>query len=140
MSQENVELVRQGLDAVNRRDRDAWLALVDPEAENVPPRDWPEPAPIRGAGAVFDFYVGAQDAWDEGSRPYEYVEVIDVGNDKVVTLMQAELHGKASGATVRWAYWQVVTFRNGKPLRVEWFGERAEALEAAANPPPRRSS
>lgn len=29
------------------------------------------------------------------------------------------------------AKWQVATFRNGKALRLEWFADRSEALEAA---------
>jgi hypothetical protein len=42
------------------------------------------------------------------------------------------MRGKASGATIDWKYWGVVfTFRNGKVLRIEWFANRAEALEAA---------
>jgi ketosteroid isomerase-like protein len=131
MSQENVELVRQGLDAVNRRDKAAWLALCHPELENIPPQDWPESDPIRGGEPVFDFLaVEAQDAWEEDSSPFEYVELIDAGNDRVVADMRREVRGKASGASVAWRYWQVVTFRNGKVLRIEWFGERAEALEA----------
>jgi hypothetical protein len=28
-------------------------------------------------------------------------------------------------------HWLVVTFRDGKPCRDEWFTDRAEALEAA---------
>ena len=31
MSQENVEVARQAYDAVNRRDLDAFLELMDPE-------------------------------------------------------------------------------------------------------------
>ena len=90
MSQENVERARQGLDAINRRDRAAWLALCDPELEDMPPRDWPESNPIQGADAVFEFLaVEAQDAW-EGDRPYEYVELIDAGNDMVVMVEQAQ--------------------------------------------------
>jgi ketosteroid isomerase-like protein len=73
MSQEDVEIARKSLDAFNRRDRAAWLALNDPEVENVPPRDWPEPDPIRGYEAVWDFFVEAQDAWEESS--FEYVEL-----------------------------------------------------------------
>jgi ketosteroid isomerase-like protein len=131
MSWENVEVMRQGLDAVNRRDKPAWLAGTDPDLENIPPRDWPESDPIRGSGPVFDFYVEAQDAWADESSRYEYVELIDAGNDKVLAQMSAEMRGKASGAGVAWSYWQVVTFLNGKALRIEWFGSRAEALEAA---------
>jgi ketosteroid isomerase-like protein len=130
MSQKNIESLRQGLDAVNRRDKAAWLALCDPELENIPPRDWPESDPIRGSEPVFDFYVEAQDAWGEDSAPYRYDELIDVATDKVAAWMSADVQGKASGARAAWGYWQVVTFRNGKVLRIEWFGERAEALEA----------
>src|SRR6266513_1734741 len=110
MSQENVELVRQGLDALNRRDKAAWLAVCDPELENIPPRDWPEQEPTRGGEAVFDFYVEAQGPCEDESPPFEYGEVVDVGSDKVVSLMSVELRGKASGAPVAWSYWQVSTF------------------------------
>ena len=129
MSRDNVDAARKALDAFNRRDRAVWLALSDPEFENFPPRDWPESDPIRGYEAVWDFFVEAQDAWEEG--PFEYAELIDAGNDKVVADVRREARGKASGASVAWSYWQVVTFRNGKLLRMEWFANRAEALEAA---------
>ena len=33
MSEENVELARQALEAFNRGDRDAWFLLNDPELE-----------------------------------------------------------------------------------------------------------
>src|SRR5215216_433130 len=128
MSQENVKSVKALLDAFNRRDRAAWLAHSDPGLENVPPRDWPESDPIRGREAVWDFFVEAQDAWEESS--FEYVELIDAGNDKVVADMGREARGRASGASVAWSYWPVVTFRNGKALRIEWFADRVEALEA----------
>ena len=35
MSQENVELARRSIDAINRRDLDAYLALVDDDVEAV---------------------------------------------------------------------------------------------------------
>jgi ketosteroid isomerase-like protein len=128
MSRENVEVARKALDAFNRRDRAAWLTLCDPELENFPPRDWPESDPIQGYEAVWDFFVEAQEGWEEG--PFEFVELIDAGNDKVVADVRREVRGKASGASVAWSYWLVVTFRNGKHLRMEWFANRAEALEA----------
>ena len=36
------ELFHTALDAYNHRDREAWLAMMDPEVENHPPREWPE--------------------------------------------------------------------------------------------------
>ena len=128
MSRENVEIVRRLLDAFNRRDSAAWLEVADPDVENLPPRDWPESDPIRGPEAVWDFYVEAFEAWEEGAvLPAEF---IDAGHDKVVTHVQGDLRGQASGADVTWSFWQVSTFCDGKLLRVEWFAERSDALEA----------
>jgi ketosteroid isomerase-like protein len=120
------------LDAFNRRDRAAWLALCDPEYETVPSDDWPEIEPIRGAEAAWDFYVEGDEPWE--GNAYEYVELIDAGNGKVVAHQRREMRGKASGADVVYSYWVVVTFRNGNVRRIEWFAERAKALGAAGLP------
>jgi ketosteroid isomerase-like protein len=129
MSQENVETLRRGLEAFNRRDKAAWIAICDSEVENRPPREWPENAPIRGPESIWDFYVEAVQAWDEGS--FEWGELLDAGTDKIVANQLREMRGKASGASVAWSYWVLFTFRNGKVLRSEWYADRAEALEAA---------
>jgi ketosteroid isomerase-like protein len=132
MSEENVESVRQGLAAVNRRDRAAWLALVDPDIDNIPPRDWPESAPIQGAGPVFDFYVQGNEPWEDS--PLEHAEIIDAGNHTLVAHVRGEMRGRARGAGVPWSFWQVVTFRDEKAARIEWFAERGDALRAAGQP------
>jgi len=41
------------------------------------------------------------------------------------------MRGKASGVDVEYNYWVVATFRDGKARRIQWFIERADALEAA---------
>jgi ketosteroid isomerase-like protein len=132
MSRENMENLRRGLDAFNRRDKTAFVAVCDPQVENIPPREWPENAPIQGAEAIWDFFVGAQEAWDEGS--YEFGELIDAGRDKIVANQLREMRGKTSGASVAWSFWVVITFRDGRVLRWEWFADRDEALEAARVP------
>ncbi len=128
MSRENVDAAQKGLDAFNRRDKAAWLALNDPEVEAVPPRDWPESDPIRGREAVWDFYVENVEAFREGVL--ENTELIEVGHDKVVGHVQGEMQGKTSGASVAFDLWTVGTYRDGQALRVEWFAEREQALAA----------
>jgi ketosteroid isomerase-like protein len=129
VSQEAVEIVRAVLDAVNRRDRAAWLALHDPQTECVPARDWPESDPIRGREAVWDFYRTAIGAWEEGAFDAN-AEVIEASNGRVLQHVYGEMQGKASGASVVHTMWSVSGFRNGKVLRVEWFAGRREALRA----------
>ena len=123
--------MRRGLDAFNRRDRATWLAACDPDLENVPPQDWPETATLRGPEAIWEFFVDAQDAWEGGE--FEWGEMIDLSDDKLVANQVTRMRGKASGAEVAWSYWVVMTFRGGKLLRFEWFSDRAEALEAAGS-------
>ena len=95
MSQENVEIVRQTMDAFNRRDRDAWLALNDPELEFRADPEWPESGTVRGREAVWDFIVNLTDAWEQGA--FEMVEVIHAGDDKLATRFRRPVKGKASG-------------------------------------------
>jgi ketosteroid isomerase-like protein len=128
MSQENVETIRRTLEAFNRADKAAWLADHDPDVVMIPARQWPENAPVRGADAVWDFYLAATDTWDEGST--QIGEVIGSG-DTLVVNNRRDARGRASGANVEFSYWTVVTFRSGKPARYEWFADRAEAVEAA---------
>jgi|SRR5215216_4355965 len=129
MSQENVESLRRAVEAFNGRDRPAWLALCDPELENYPPRDWPESAPIQGREAVWDFYVEGIEPWERGVL--RLTEEIEAGDDQVVAHLRGEMQGKASGVGVTWSFWQVITFRDGRAVRIRWFADRAEALEAA---------
>ena len=131
MSEENVETIRRAVDAFNRGDRSGWLAHIDPDAVMIPAREWPENAPIRGAEAIWDFYMEVTGAWDEGS--IELGDVIDSGADTVVTNNRRSARGRTSGAGVEFSYWVVATFRNGTWVRIEWFANREEALEAAGH-------
>jgi ketosteroid isomerase-like protein len=128
----NEETLRRAVDAFNRRDRAALLALCAPDLVNVPPREWPESSPVVGREAVWDFYVQGNEPWEESVL--SVVELTDAGGDKVVAHIRGEMRGRASGAGVPWSFWGVVTFRNGKVAHVEWFADRGEALGRARDP------
>ena len=92
MSRENVEIVRKAMDAFNRRDRDAWLALNNPELEFRADPEWPESRTVRVREAVWDFIVNLTDAWEQGA--FEMVEVIHAGDDKLAARFQATRSGQ----------------------------------------------
>ena len=129
MSEENIELARNVMEAFNRHDRDAWLALHDPETEFRADPEWPESGIVRGREAVWDFIVSLTDAWEQDV--FEMVEVIDAGNDTVVARYRRPVRGKASGIADLLDYWCMSTARRGKVLSTEWFASRARALSAA---------
>ncbi len=128
MSQENVEAVRRSLEAFNRGDRNTWLALRHQDFEIIPISDWPDARMIRGREAGWDFY---RDIVDTLSTRAAYADLVDAGTDKVLAHQRHEARGRASGVDVEVDYWTVVTFRDEKMLRDEWFEDRAVALEAA---------
>ena len=125
---ENVENLQRAIDAAGSGDRGTWLELADPDLEWIPVSDWPETDPIRGREAVWDFMVAANEPWEPGI--YEIVEAIDEG-DIVAAHLRRDLRGKSSGAEVEYDYWVVLAARDGKAIRIEFFDDRAAALEAA---------
>jgi ketosteroid isomerase-like protein len=128
MSEENVEIVRRGLEALDRRDLSSWLAVNDEDCEVVPSRDWPEPG-VRGPEAVFDWVP-------PGLRlppavPDHRHRVHRRRGRQLVLQYRTDLRGRESGARFEIRRWCVVTMRKGRALRTERFTDRAEALEAA---------
>ena len=128
MSKENVELLRQSVDAFNRRDQDAFLALMDDEVE----------AHSRIV-AVEGGYHGLEAIrrwWDDflGSFPdytIEVEEARDLGN-VVLCRFEARAHGAASDTPLVDPVWHVTKWRDGKCVWWRVFTTEAEALEAVA--------
>jgi ketosteroid isomerase-like protein len=129
MSEEKVALARQTVEAATEalmeRDRTSFLEVHDQDVEVVPFRDWPVPG-VRGAEAACEFYL---ETFDE--LPIGHVEFVDAEGDKALSHYQMALSEMGIGAGVQVHYWSLATIRQGKVIRVQWFADRAEALEAA---------
>jgi hypothetical protein len=114
MSQENLELLRCFIEAFNRGDLEAAIALADPprEFESVPSVDFPP------------------DLADVQRGP-EVHELIDAGRQVVVSATFRG-RGKQSGAEAsREGVWGVWAVRDGSLVRFQGFTDRDAALEAA---------
>ena len=128
MSQENVEKARGFIAAYNRRDFDAAVESFDPEIEWVlPPRQSSDSC--RGPDEIKRFWEGLDETFDE--LRLDPQEFIDAG-DHVATRLRHYGRGKRSGIEIdEEMYHQVATFRAGRIVRMEYFGEWSEALKAA---------
>jgi ketosteroid isomerase-like protein len=128
MSHENVEKARAFIAAYNRRDFDAAVESFDPEIEWVLPARQSSDS-CRGPDEVKRFWKGLDDTFEE--LTLEPQEFVDAG-DHVATRLRYYGRGKRSGAEIEEVmYHQVATFRAGRMVRIEYFGEWSEALEAA---------
>jgi ketosteroid isomerase-like protein len=128
MSQENVDKAKAFIDAYNRRDFDAATRDFDPQVEWVLPAMQGFDSCV-GPDQVILFWEGLDETMDELQlAPQEHVD----GGDRVATRLRHFGRGKGSGAEIDTElYHQVITFRDGTMVRIEYFSSWPEALEAA---------
>jgi len=125
MSEENLELVRRGIESV-----ETFWALLDDDVvwdmHEFPVLDLH--GVYEGRDAVIEASRHYWGTWDDYRLDAE--ELIDAGSSVVVAVRERG-RGKGSGAPFdqRWA--QVWTFRRGRIIRWELFPDKAAALEAA---------
>jgi ketosteroid isomerase-like protein len=129
MSQANVELQHRAVDAFNRRDLDAYLALQDSAVEFTPYERAVEGlGPYRGHDGVRTWWENSFETF-----PDLALELHDVRGHGDKTLVCGRLHGTGvgSGASFEQTAWLAVEWRE---KRVVWwyaFQNEADALEAA---------
>ena len=134
MSPGNVESVRRGIAAFNRRDWDAALAGFHADVEwEVRTDIAPDPGTYRGHAQLRGFW----ETWTDTIQGFrmEIEECIDAGNDRVLVVTRARGAGKGSGVPVEAMFAQLYEYREGKVARVRMFGSTAAALKAAGLPP-----
>jgi uncharacterized protein len=133
MSEENVEIARKHLDALNAFMRgkissEAWLALWDEEAEFYPLRAQLEGKSYRGHEGLDRFIAEMEEEWDEVR--FEIDEARDAG-EQVVGIGRFRARGRASGVDLNVPLGVLTKVRQGKIFYMRLFSEPAEALEAA---------
>jgi ketosteroid isomerase-like protein len=129
MSQENVEVVRNGIAAWNRRDAQLWLTYAAPEIEWVP----------AGPAAVEqDIYNGYDEVAGGLAAVWDTWEVFEFGESEVRDLGDSVLwlgHVNMRGGTSRVELDQEFALHSllgeGKFIRVQAFLSWREAIEAA---------
>ncbi len=127
MSQENVARYRQGIDAFNRRDLDAFLALADPRVIGIS-------RVLAIEGGTYEGHDGTREWWNGllGVFPDFRIEIVwvrDAGN-LTVSELRNQAHGEGSAAALDEQVWQVSEWRDGLVARWQMYATRAEALEA----------
>jgi ketosteroid isomerase-like protein len=131
MSQDNVEVFKRGSDAVERRDIEALLAVVDPEVEWHPAMAallGGEATVYRGHEGVRDWLRDQEEAFAESH--IDYSEIRDLG-DRLVAIGRLRTRGKESGAETESPVAWVVQFKNGKVIHASAYLDPKDALEAA---------
>jgi ketosteroid isomerase-like protein len=135
MSEENVEIVRRGLEelqsGVERGDPGAAfdLGIVADDFE------WILAGPFEGRSVWrgHEGWVEFMRAWTEQFDDYslQVERLIAADDDRVVALIRQSGTGKESGVPVEWDSGSVSELKGGRIVRTTNYNSHAEALEAA---------
>jgi ketosteroid isomerase-like protein len=129
---EHIQLAGELYARFMRRDIGAMLELIHPEAEWHNPDYAVEPGVRHGPAGFRIALERLLESFRYGV--FDPEEIIYV-NDRVVTVIRTRISGTGSGIEVEQPLAQVLTFRDGKLIRLEWFRERDEAITAAGAEP-----
>jgi len=126
-------LLKQGIEAYNRRDMAAVGIAYHPEFEYRPARNWVEAGLLepsyRGIEGHTAYVAGTAEVF--GTEVYvKPVELVDFG-DRIVVLANVPMRAQASGIELTEKFALVSTLKDGLVIRVEEYYDHAEALEAA---------
>jgi ketosteroid isomerase-like protein len=129
MSQENVEFVRRGVEALNARDLDRhYVEFFDPAVEWRTSAEDPDAATHRGLQAYKRYLEQWLDSFDGLQADVE--ECLDVGDGRVFTWIRYTGRGRESGVPADWYLAIIFTIRDSKIVRGEEYFDRAQALDA----------
>ena len=130
MSEENVEIVRQAIEAAEREDWKRLGELIDPDVEMHGTVGGLEEGRVaHGLPEIrSSFEASDLEAWEE--RRLEPQRFLHTG-DLVVVLMHEYRRGKGSGIEVETDTAVVFTVRQGRVMRVQGYMDQADAIEAA---------
>jgi ketosteroid isomerase-like protein len=128
LSQANIEIVRRGIEAWNRRDAQLWVTYAAPEIEWVPAGPAAVERPVyTGYDEVSQGLAAVWDTWDV----FEFgeSEMRDLG-DSVLWLGRVRMRGRTSHVELDQEFALHSLVSEGRFIRVQAFLSWPEALEA----------
>jgi ketosteroid isomerase-like protein len=128
VSQENVEVATQAIDAFNGSDVDAFAALTTSDFEWSPSMVAIEGETFLGREGIERYFGSLDTAWE---KFHVHRGQFRDAEDLVVMLGRLEGRGKGSGVPVDSSLGMVFDFRGGTISRIRGYLDHAEALRAA---------
>jgi ketosteroid isomerase-like protein len=120
-----VQIARRFTETMTRGDHEAAAAMIAPNF-TVDDTDIPEST---GADS-FHEWIGRWDAAFE-SWWIEDLEVRSIGEDRTLSLFRIYARGTGSGVELARDDAVIAEFRDGKIVRIAYYNDQAQALEAA---------
>ena len=128
MSEENVEIIRQFYDTLNRDGVAAAAELLHPDIEIHEPPEVPDADVWHGRDGVEEVVGKLASSFHD--LAFEADEIIPIGN-RVFVIVRWSGRGSSSGAEADTALFHLWSFRDGQPIWLDAYLNETAALEAA---------
>jgi ketosteroid isomerase-like protein len=125
----NVAFVREGLEAFERGDLEAVLAMLDPEIEVYAPPEVGNPGTYHGPEGFVEWTVGWFEAWEDFTNEPQRIE--PVGRRHVVVEVLQRARGRGSGLPLERHAAFMWEGRDGRAVAVHLYPTIEEAIEVA---------
>jgi ketosteroid isomerase-like protein len=129
MSQEWVDLVRLGFEAIERGDLAVFDGMTTEDLVLVQPPEVPDAKTYEGPGAIVESMEDWPKQWEDFRM--DLIEIIDAGDEVAVSVTRHRGRGRESGIEMDFEVFYVQRGRDGKLARMEMFFSREQALKAA---------
>ena len=121
-------VTRSWFETWNRGDLDAFIDLYAIDAEVTPPSAWVEAGTFKGRPAIRRFFEGLKEAW--AGEDVAILHELFRTEDQVVSRMDWQVRGRASGIDTHLGITNVNTIECGKIVRQRHYLDHSEALKA----------
>jgi len=128
MSQESIEIVKRLVDALNKRDVDAFAEITTPDFEWTTSMTAVEGEIFWGREGIETYFEKMREAWDEFRGLAS--EYRDLG-ERVLWIGRLEARGRGSGVPLSAPLAVLYDLRDGKISRMHSYLDHGEALRAA---------
>ena len=123
--EDNIELARAFYAAINRHDIPAVMAMCDPDIVRIEPASFPSAGTYHGLAEVEAHLSKGRATWAQGAcEPEECL----LAGELVVVFLHVRVRLKDRSDWIEGRFADVLTFRDGKVVRMQTFAERQEAL------------
>ena len=129
MSQEWVDLVRLGFEAIERGDMAVFDGMTTEDLVLVQPPEVPDAKTYEGRGAIVESLEDWPKQWEDFRM--DLIEIIDAGDEVAVSVTRHRGRGRESGIEMDFEVFYVQRGRDGRLARIDMFFSREQALEAA---------
>ena len=126
--EDNERLLREGIEAYNRRDMEAMTEFFDPDVALYIDAGLGNPGSWQGHEGYRTMVAAWRDAFAEDQSEVLSVEM--VGDRHLIAEMRQRAVGSGSGVPVEMTNYYLLEVRDGRAVRFHIYGERQAAMAA----------